>query len=111
MAMLVIMLDTRSDVAAVSATSAKRLAHLGVTHVAIARDDATEAVVLEGWAFDVARSGAEATSIVAGAAPSRSLRSVSQTLLIHEIEEEAPNAATEGSNDKPVAHSTRRETR
>ena len=79
--MLVVVLDAQTGESTLDATTASRLADLGVTHVAIARDDHTEAVVLEGWAFDTEASGAEATEIVAGTAMHRTLRTVLQTLL------------------------------
>ena len=79
--MLVVMLDARCGEAALDARSAARLADLGVTHVAIARDDTIEAVVLEGWAFNPVASGAEATEIIAGTATRNTLHPVLQTLL------------------------------
>jgi hypothetical protein len=79
--MLVVLLDTHNAETTLDARSASRLADLGVTHVAIARDDHTEAVVLEGWAFDTDASGVEATEIVAGAATHHTLQPVLQTLL------------------------------
>jgi hypothetical protein len=85
MAMLVVVLDARTGESALDATAATRLADLGVTHVAIARDGVSEAVVLEGWAFDTATSGREATEIVAGNASSRTLQPVLQTLLSRTI--------------------------
>jgi hypothetical protein len=81
MAMLVVVLDAHSGEATLDARSARRLAELGVTHVAVARDDHTEAVVLEGWAFDTDSSGAEATEIVAGTSTHSTLQPVLQTLL------------------------------
>jgi hypothetical protein len=79
--MLVVVLDAHGGETALDATAASRLADLGVTHVAIARDETTEAVVLEGWAFDSVASGAEATEIVAGTAMHNTLHPVLQTLL------------------------------
>jgi hypothetical protein len=106
MAMMVVVLDARSDIASVGATSARRLADLGVTHFAIARDATTEAVVLEGWSFDPAKSGAEAASIVAGASTSSSLHPVLEMLLMHDVEEEAAEVSTEGSDNEPVRQTT-----
>jgi hypothetical protein len=54
---------------------------LGVTRLAVARDDASEAIVLEGWAFDAETYGAEATRLVAGDAAARPLQPVLQALL------------------------------
>ena len=81
MAMLVLILDTRDSRATIDAATAERLAELGVTRVTVARDTVTEAVVLEGWAFDAQSSAAEAARLVAGPDPARSLKPVLQTLL------------------------------
>ena len=45
-----------------------RLAQVGVTDVAIVRDDRTVGIVLEGWLFDPARD-AQAVAEAIGAAP------------------------------------------
>jgi hypothetical protein len=59
--------------------SAERLAALGVSSVSLVRDEESVGVVLEGWAFDPAVSGADATAILAGAnAAVRTLRPVMQ---------------------------------
>ena len=42
------------------------LARLGVTSVAVLRDDRTLGLVVEGWAFDPSRSGAAVVAAVAG---------------------------------------------
>lgn len=92
MAMLVLILDTRDSRdsrATIDAATAERLAELGVTRVTVARDTVTEAVVLEGWAFDAQSSAAEAARLVAGPDPARSLKPVLQTLL-HQLDEAAP---------------------
>lgn len=86
MTMLVLILDTRNSRASIDATTAERLAELGVTRVTVARDTATEAVVLEGWAFDAQSSGAEAARLVAGPDPARPLQPVLQTLL-HQLDD------------------------
>ncbi len=84
MPMLVVLLDAQRDVAALDVATAIRLASLGVTQVTIARDHATEAIVLEGWAFDVAACEAEARTLVGGRAATRSLQPVLQTLITPE---------------------------
>jgi len=68
---------------ALDATAAHRLAEIGVTSVAVVADETTEAVVLEGWAFDTDAFGAEAASILVGDRDRRALRPVLQTLLPH----------------------------
>jgi hypothetical protein len=107
MAMLVVLRDARSNLAVLDAATAGRLASLGVTHVTVARDTTTEAVVLEGWAFDVARSAAEATSAIGGDAATRALQPVLQTLLTpdrglgadsSERQPPSPHRATSGSS-------------
>lgn len=80
-AMLVLVLDAHGGETSLDARSAGRLADLGITHVAVARDDSTEAVVLEGWAFDPETSGAEAAEIVAARGARHVLHPVLQTLL------------------------------
>jgi hypothetical protein len=45
---------------------AARLADLGITSVALLKDEDALAFVLEGWAFDPVRSGSEAKAIVSG---------------------------------------------
>lgn len=79
MAMLVLLLDTRSSVTSIDPATATRLAELGVTNIALLRNDTTVGVVLDGWAFDPARSGTEAASIFGDAA--RTLHPVLQTVL------------------------------
>ncbi|MBK5306440.1 MAG: hypothetical protein JJD92_07110 [Frankiaceae bacterium] len=81
MTMLVVVMDAGSSSATLDTAAATRLRSLGITHIAIAQDAKTEAVVLEGWAFDVVGSGDEATAIVAGSARRSSLRPVLDTLL------------------------------
>lgn len=81
MAMLIVLLDGQRDVATLDVATADRLASLGVTHVTVARDHETEAVVLEGWAFDVAACGAEASRLIGGRATTRSLQPVLQSLI------------------------------
>jgi hypothetical protein len=84
MSMLIVLLDEQRDVAALDVATANQLARLGVTQVTIARDHSTEAIVLEGWAFDIATHGAEASLLVGGRAVTRSLQPVLQTLITPE---------------------------
>lgn len=96
--MLVVVLDARTGESSLDATAATRLADLGVTHVAIARDGESEAVVLEGWAFDTTTSGREATEIVAGKASSRTLQPVLQTLLSRGVGNEEHDPSQTGGD-------------
>lgn len=50
-------------------SEAAALAKLGVTGVALLRDDERIGVVLEGWAFDPARNGQAATAALAAVPP------------------------------------------
>lgn len=84
MTMLIVLIDTQGEVTALDVATANRLATLGVTQVTIARDHATEAIVLEGWAFDVVACGAEASTLVGGRSATRSLQPVLQTLITPE---------------------------
>jgi hypothetical protein len=85
MAMLVVITERGGRAAApdvsVDATTAHRLAAIGVTNLAVVADDTTQAVVLEGWAFDADADGAAAASILVGDRNRRALRPVLQTLL------------------------------
>jgi hypothetical protein len=81
MTMLVVVLDGHGSGSALDAATVSRLAELGVTRLAVARDDAGEAIVLEGWAFDAETYAAEATRLVAGGAAARPLQPVLQALL------------------------------
>jgi len=81
MTMLVVVMAAGSTSGTLDTAAATRLRSLGVTHLTVTQDATTEAVVLEGWAFDAVGSGEEAAAIVAGAAPRSSLRPVLDTLL------------------------------
>jgi hypothetical protein len=78
--MLVLITDAERSVL-LDAEAARRLAEMGVVSVSIAADRTTEAVVLEGWAFDPVASGAEAADILVGAGRGRTLQPVLQTVL------------------------------
>jgi hypothetical protein len=60
----------------------QRLAELGVTSLAVLRDDAATAVALEGWAFDPDASGeAAARAVAVEAGGHRVLRPVLETAI------------------------------
>src|SRR5947207_15236251 len=46
-----------------------KLARLGVTSVAVVRDDQSVGLVVEGWAFDPSRSAADVVDAMASAVP------------------------------------------
>ena len=77
MGLLVLLVPTdRTDVP-IGSTAIEALARLGVTSVSLAADCHTTAIILEGWAFDPARSGA---AILALGSPgeARTLQPVAQ---------------------------------
>jgi hypothetical protein len=55
-----------------------RLSRLGITHIALVRDEQTVAVVFEGWSFDPVRSAREAAHVVGAAPRARTLHPVMQ---------------------------------
>lgn len=89
MTMLVLIFDANRSEAGIDAEAAAELAALGITHVAVARDETTEAVVLDGWAFDAAASADEVKNIVSGPSTAKTLRSVVQMILTQDKQPEA----------------------
>ena len=78
----------------IGSTEAARLAALGVTNVALLRDAETIAIVLEGWAFNPARSARAAAAALGDASVCRVLQptldvAVSNTSTSGGIDEEA----------------------
>jgi hypothetical protein len=63
--MLVVLLPSRVE-PSLTPEVIDKLAELGVTSLAVTRDDGEHALVLEGWAFDPDSAGAAASSLVAG---------------------------------------------
>lgn len=66
MTMMVVLFPSSDVEAFLSPSRLRLLSDLGVTDVCLVRDEDTVGVVLEGWAFDPARSAQEAADIVAG---------------------------------------------
>jgi hypothetical protein len=86
-ATLVVLLQDRGSEASVSSEAATRLAALGVTRVAVVRNDEMLGFVLEGWAFNPDRSAQAALDALAPNAPSaRTLRMVMETALHAAVE-------------------------
>jgi hypothetical protein len=82
-AMTVLLLDTADGEFCLRQELVAKLAQLGVTSVAFARDERTAAIVLEGWMFDPERS-AEAAAEAVGAMPgARTLRPVMHVAVAH----------------------------
>jgi hypothetical protein len=63
-AMVVVLFPVSEDEPSLQTAPLEELARLGVTSIALLRDDATAGLVLEGWAFDP-RDAARATHAVA----------------------------------------------
>ncbi len=55
MGLLVVLVPADRDDLTLGPPAVEALARLGVTSVALARDDRTAAIILEGWAFDPGR--------------------------------------------------------
>ena len=62
MGMLVVVLEGAGELS-VSAEDARSLSALGISSVALVQDSDVSGVVLEGWAFDPARSAPDVTGI------------------------------------------------
>ena len=58
--MMVVLLEASDAEFCVRPEQVAQLARLGVSNLALVRDRQTVGIVLEGWLFDPARSGAEA---------------------------------------------------
>jgi len=74
--MMVLLVDEADGAFAVREDQAAELARLGVTSVAVVRDERLVGVVLEGWLFDPARSGRAAADTVAAQLRARTLHPV-----------------------------------
>lgn len=97
MAMLVLLLDDADGAFAVREGQASELARLGVTDVAVVRDERLVGVVLEGWRFDPARS-ARAAARAIGAEPG--------ARMLHPVLHLAVSAATRGGRYVDESSST-----
>jgi hypothetical protein len=65
--MLVLLLPHSAGQPAFAPGAIDRLAELGVTHLALLRDEETVGLVLDGWAFDPDQSAQAALDALAGA--------------------------------------------
>jgi hypothetical protein len=63
---MVVLIEAEPGAGAIDPAVASDLARLGVTSIAVLHDDASVAVVLDGWAFDPVRAGEQAAALVAG---------------------------------------------
>jgi hypothetical protein len=66
MAMIVVLVPVSEAEPSLQPGTVSELARLGVTSVAVVRDERTLGLVIEGWAFDPSRSGKAAVAAVAG---------------------------------------------
>jgi len=60
---LLVLLDGAARGSSIDAATAGQLAQVGVTNIALVRDEETVGILLDGWAFDPARSGAYAARL------------------------------------------------
>src|SRR5262249_39799203 len=74
--MMVVLLDEANGKFCLRQALADKLARLGVTNVALVRDDRTVGIVLEGWLLDPARSAGEVADAVGSASGARTLHPV-----------------------------------
>jgi hypothetical protein len=73
MAMLMVLLAAAEAETAWGPDALRRLSELGVTEMSVLRDDDVVGVLLDGWAFDPARSRDDAVAVVAAAGPAQVL--------------------------------------
>lgn len=76
MAMMVMLLDEASGEFCLHEAVVDTLVRLGVTNVAVLRDERTVGIVLEGWLLDPARSAGEIEEAFDSASGARTLHSV-----------------------------------
>ena len=77
MGLLVLLVPTDAAEVPIGSRAIEALARLGVTNLSLAADSDTTAIILEGWAFDPARSGA-AIRALGSRAEARTLQPVAQ---------------------------------
>ena len=64
--MMVVLVPSSDAEPSLQPATASELARLGVTTVAVLRDERTLGLVIEGWAFDPSRSAQAVVAAVAG---------------------------------------------
>jgi hypothetical protein len=92
MAVLVVLVPADRRDVPLGATTVEALARLGVTSVALARDEHTTALILEGWAFDPTRPDAALDALGASRDGARALQPILQMAVT--------TATTEGGNTR-----------
>jgi len=92
-AMMVLLVEAGAEGVSVLPASVPELARLGVTSLTLTRDEATVGIVLDGRAFDPARSGDEAVAAMGlTASEARILRPLAQMSV-----STAPTVPSQGS--------------
>lgn len=76
MAMMVLLLGNADGAFCLRQELVSKLAELGITNMALVRDDQTVGLVLEGWLFDPSRSAGAAAEAVGASAGGRTLQPV-----------------------------------
>jgi hypothetical protein len=98
-AMIVLLVPDPAGEASMSPASLSRLAKLGITNVALVRDEQSIGFVLEGWAFDPGRSTHAAVTALAGSAErARTLQPLTQMA----ISLSPPQPASDKAAERPV---------
>jgi hypothetical protein len=75
-AMMVLLLGNADGAFCLRQELVSKLAGLGITNVALVRDEQTAGIVLEGWLFDPSRSAGAAAEAVGARAGARTLHPV-----------------------------------
>jgi hypothetical protein len=65
-ATMVVLVETETPSVSLDADALVRLGRLGVTNLALVRDERVVGIVLEGWAFEPAASSSAAVAALAG---------------------------------------------
>jgi hypothetical protein len=86
-AMTVVLLDETNGEFCLRRELVDTLARLGVTSVALARDERTVGIVLEGWLFDPARSANAVVEAFGAASRARTLHPVLQLAVVTATDE------------------------
>jgi hypothetical protein len=90
MATMLVLLPGNPRNPAFGSELAGRLARLGVTRVVVLRDRSTVGIILEGWAFDPARSGRDALAAVGSQGSTRALQPVAEISVSPEADDHGP---------------------
>jgi hypothetical protein len=88
---MVVLLDNTDGEFCLRQHLVERLGRLGVTSVAVVRDQRTVGIILEGWLFDPARSAAAAAAAVGAPSGAPVLHPVLQVAVSTAADEGGPN--------------------